>query len=62
MPDRPGLRVEGALHRAQQAFLGVLDEYTLDQFLTRRSDLVPLLEGSLRRGEGSEGPERSPVD
>ncbi len=35
--------LKGALHRAQAAFLGVLDEYHLDQFLTRRPELVALL-------------------
>ena len=49
MPDCPDLWVEGGVHRAQQAFLGVLNEYSLDQFLKRRSDLVSLLEGSLQR-------------
>lgn len=36
--------LKGALQRAQIAFLDVLDEYNLDQFLQYRSDLVPLLE------------------
>jgi Rrf2 family transcriptional regulator, nitric oxide-sensitive transcriptional repressor len=49
-PIAPACGLKGALHRAQQAFLGVLDEYNLDQFLTRRSDLVTLLDDSLRRG------------
>ena len=53
MPDRPSLRVEGALHRALKAFLSVLDEYSLDQLLTQRSDLVTLLDDSLRRGAKS---------
>jgi Rrf2 family nitric oxide-sensitive transcriptional repressor len=51
-PIAPACGLKGALHRAQQAFLGVLDEYSLDQFLTRRTELVPLLEGSLRRADG----------
>ena len=56
-PIAPTCGLKGALHRAQQAFLGVLNEYSLDQFLKRRSDLAPLLEGSLQRraddaGEG----------
>lgn len=38
-----------ALHHAQQAFLQALDEYTLDDFLSRRSELVPLLQGPLQR-------------
>ena len=45
--------LKGALRRAQQAFLGVLDEYTLDQFLTRRIDLVTLLGGSPRGEAGA---------
>jgi Rrf2 family transcriptional regulator, nitric oxide-sensitive transcriptional repressor len=48
-PIAPTCGLKGALHRAQQAFLGVLNEYSLDQFLKRRSDLVSLLEGSLQR-------------
>jgi Rrf2 family transcriptional regulator, nitric oxide-sensitive transcriptional repressor len=55
MPDRPGLRVECALHRAQLAFLSVLDEYSLDRLVARRADLLLLLEGSLRRQAGAEG-------
>jgi Rrf2 family nitric oxide-sensitive transcriptional repressor len=46
--------LKGALHRAQQAFLGVLDEYSLDRILARREDLSLLLEGSLRRRAGAE--------
>jgi Rrf2 family nitric oxide-sensitive transcriptional repressor len=40
--------LKGALHRAQQAFLHVLDEYSLEQILTRRAELATLLQGSLR--------------
>jgi Rrf2 family nitric oxide-sensitive transcriptional repressor len=47
-PIAPACGLKGALLRAQQAFLGVLDEYTLDRFLARRSDLVTLLAASLR--------------
>jgi Rrf2 family nitric oxide-sensitive transcriptional repressor len=42
-PIAPACGLKGALHRARQAFLSVLDEYSLDQFLTRRSELVALL-------------------
>ena len=42
-PIAPACGLKQALVRAQQAFLGVLDEYRLDQLLTRRSELVPLL-------------------
>jgi Rrf2 family nitric oxide-sensitive transcriptional repressor len=47
-PIAPACGLKGALHRARQAFLEVLDEYSLDQFLRRRPDLVPLLEGPRR--------------
>jgi Rrf2 family nitric oxide-sensitive transcriptional repressor len=53
-PIAPACGLKGALHLARQAFLGVLDEYNIQQFLARRADLVPLLEGSLRRGDGPE--------
>jgi Rrf2 family transcriptional regulator, nitric oxide-sensitive transcriptional repressor len=49
----PACGLKGALHRALKAFLGVLDEYSLDQLLTQRSDLVTLLDDSLRRGAKS---------
>jgi len=48
-PIAPACGLKRALHRAGQAFLDVLDEYSLDQFLKQRSDLAPLLEGSLQR-------------
>jgi len=47
-PIAPVCGLKGALQCAQQAFLEVLDKYTLDQLLRRRSDLVPLLEKSRR--------------
>jgi Rrf2 family transcriptional regulator, nitric oxide-sensitive transcriptional repressor len=53
--DRPACGLKGALHRAQQAFRGVLDEYSLDRLVTRRADLSLLLERSLRRRAGAEG-------
>jgi Rrf2 family nitric oxide-sensitive transcriptional repressor len=44
--------LKGALQRAQEAFLEVLDQYTLDQFIMRKSLLLPLLDASLlRNGE-----------
>src|SRR5204862_2313753 len=46
-PIAPACGLKGVLYRAQQAFLGVLDDYSLDQLLTRRSDLVTLLDDSL---------------
>jgi Rrf2 family transcriptional regulator, nitric oxide-sensitive transcriptional repressor len=48
-PIAPACGLKGALHRAQQAFLGVLDLYNLDQFQSRRSSLLPLWEDRLRR-------------
>jgi Rrf2 family nitric oxide-sensitive transcriptional repressor len=53
-PIAPACGLRGALQRAQQAFLGVLDEYTLDRLLTRRSDLVVLLNPPAP-GEGTAG-------
>ena len=47
-PIAPACGLKGLLQRAQQAFLGVLDEYSLDQLLTRRTDLIALLGDSLR--------------
>ncbi len=52
-PIAPACGLKGLLQRAQQAFLTVLDGYNLEQILTRRADLVTLLEDSLRRGAGS---------
>ncbi len=48
-PIAPACGLKGVLQRAQQAFLSVLDGYNLEQILTRRGDLVTLLEDSLRR-------------
>jgi Rrf2 family nitric oxide-sensitive transcriptional repressor len=46
-PIAPACGLKGALGRAQQAFLNVLDEYTLDQFVKRKALLLPLLDASL---------------
>jgi len=54
-PIAPACGLKGALHRAQQAFLGVLDEYSLQQFLSRRSHLVPLWDDSRRRRAEADG-------
>ncbi len=56
-PIAPACGLKGALYRAQQAFLSVLDEYSLEQFLTRRDELVNLLDDSLQRRANS-----SPAD
>jgi Rrf2 family transcriptional regulator, nitric oxide-sensitive transcriptional repressor len=50
-PIAPACGLKGALHRAQKAFLAVLDEYTLEQIITHRSELVTLL-GALGAGRG----------
>ncbi len=47
-PISPACGLKGRLYRAQEAFLAVLDEYHLDQFLNRRSRLVSLLQISLQ--------------
>jgi Rrf2 family nitric oxide-sensitive transcriptional repressor len=48
-PIAPACGLKGALKRAQQAFLSILDEYTLDNFRSRQGELVRLLDESLRR-------------
>ena len=53
-PIAPVCGLKGALVRAQQAFLEVLDEYNLGDFQSRRRDLVALLDHSLRRGNGTD--------
>jgi Rrf2 family nitric oxide-sensitive transcriptional repressor len=52
-PIAPACGLKGALVRAQQAFLRVLDQYNLDDFQSRQRDLVALLDHSLRRGNGT---------
>jgi Rrf2 family nitric oxide-sensitive transcriptional repressor len=52
-PIAPACGLKGALMRAQQAFLAVLDEYNLDDFQSQRPALVALLDHSLRRGNGT---------
>jgi Rrf2 family nitric oxide-sensitive transcriptional repressor len=47
-PIAPACGLKGLLHRAQHAFLRVLDECSLEQILTHRTDLVALLDNSLR--------------
>jgi Rrf2 family transcriptional regulator, nitric oxide-sensitive transcriptional repressor len=54
-PIAPACGLKGALQRAQQAFLRVLDEYSLDDFRTQRPALVALLDESLRRRRASDG-------
>lgn len=39
--------LKGILHRAKQAFLDVLDGYSVDQMVTRRTDLIALLAAAL---------------
>jgi Rrf2 family nitric oxide-sensitive transcriptional repressor len=42
-PIAPACTLKSVLHRAREAFLSVLDSYTLDDLLARRSDLITLL-------------------
>lgn len=56
-PIAPACGLKRAIQRAQQAFLGILDEYSLDQLMTRRSDLIALLGDSLRRGPEPKAPD-----
>ncbi|MGP0065814.1 MAG: Rrf2 family transcriptional regulator [Isosphaeraceae bacterium] len=53
-PIAPACGLKGALYRAQRAFLSVLDDYTLDDFQSRRSELVKLLEVSRAREGGTD--------
>ena len=55
-PIAPVCGLKGALHHARQAFLGVLNEYTLDQFLTRKVELVTLLEATPPPAAGTDDP------
>lgn len=50
-PIAPACGLKGALERARRAFLEVLDEYTLDQFVKRREFLLPLLDVSLQKND-----------
>lgn len=52
-PISPACGLKGALSRAQNAFLAVLDEYTLDQFQARRESLRPVWDVMLAVGESS---------
>ena len=48
-PIAPACGLKGALQRAQQAFLKVLDGYNLDDFKASRGELIQLLDESLGR-------------
>ncbi len=48
-PIAPACGLKGALQRAQQAFLKVLDAYNLDDFKAHRGELIQLLDESLSR-------------
>lgn len=52
-PIEPACGLKGALKRAQRAFLGSLDEYTLADFLPRAPSLIRLLNASLDRRPAS---------
>lgn len=53
-PIAPACGLKGVLQLAQEAFLGVLDRYNLEQLLTRRDELVTLLDVSLMRDARSQ--------
>lgn len=53
-PIAPACGLKHALFRAQEAFLTILDSYTVDQLLTRRSELAQLLEISAASGSEPE--------
>jgi Rrf2 family nitric oxide-sensitive transcriptional repressor len=53
-PIAPACGLKGLLARAQQAFLRVLDECTVEQFLSRQVEVARLLDRSLGSG-GSMG-------
>jgi Rrf2 family nitric oxide-sensitive transcriptional repressor len=53
-PIAPACGLKGLLFRAQQAFLRVLDECTVEQFLTRRTDVLALLDKSLEQSATSD--------
>jgi len=48
-PIEPACGLKGALTRAQRAFLGVLDDYTVADFLPRTREIKQLLRVSLER-------------
>jgi Rrf2 family nitric oxide-sensitive transcriptional repressor len=48
-PIEPACGLKGAFKRAQRAFLGVLDDHTLADFLPRAPSLIRLLDRSLDR-------------
>lgn len=48
-PIAPACELKRALVSAQQAFLAVLDGFNLSQFVTRRTELIGLLDDSRRR-------------
>lgn len=48
-PIAPACGLKGALQRAQQAFLKVLDGYNLEDFKAYRGELIQLLDQSLGR-------------
>ena len=52
-PIAPACGLKGALVRAQQAFLRVLDGYNLGDFQSRRPELVRLLNHSLQQGDAA---------
>jgi Rrf2 family nitric oxide-sensitive transcriptional repressor len=59
-PIAPSCGLKGALLLAQNAFLGVLDEYTLDQFQARRVALKSHWDPILAAGAKSNGRSGAP--
>lgn len=53
-PIAPACGLKGALQRAQRAFLAVLDEYSLDDFRSHRSELIVLLDAARARNTAAE--------
>lgn len=50
-PIQPACGLKGAITRAQRAFLGVFDEYTLAALLPRARELKKLLRVALKRSQ-----------
>ena len=55
-PIAPICGLKGALLRAREAFFAVLDEYTLEQLLARKGELIQLLDISLPRTLKTDAP------
>ncbi|MCG1022270.1 Rrf2 family transcriptional regulator [Sutcliffiella horikoshii] len=49
----PNCKLKGVLYQALQAFLSVLDQYTLNDLITNKEQLTSLLFPEQKQGEGS---------